>query len=66
MSSRTTQDVDWNNTDPSKVEYKIGIYGWRKRCVYFLILLILIIAIINLSLTIWVMRVMDFNWVSVT
>lgn len=62
MPSRATQDVDWNNTDPAKVEYKIGIYGWRKRCVYFLILLILVIAVINLSLTIWVMRVMDFNW----
>ncbi|EDO35421.1 predicted protein [Nematostella vectensis] len=55
-------EIDWANQDPATVIYKVGIYGWRKRCIYFLILLIMVLAVINLSLTIWIMRVMDFNW----
>lgn len=41
--------------------YKIGIYGWRKRCLYLFVLLLIIILIVNLGLTIWIMRVMWFN-----
>ena len=66
MPAQGTDEVDWNNQDPATVIYKIGIYGWRKRCVYFLILLIMVVTIINLSLVIWIMRVMDFNLVIVT
>jgi len=54
-------EIDIANHDPAYIVYKIGIYGWRKRCLYFLILLILIIAIINLALTIWIIRVQDFS-----
>ena len=57
-------EIDIANHDPAYIVYKIGIYGWRKRCLYFLILLILIIAIINLALTIWIIRVQDFSLVS--
>ena len=64
MPAQATDEVDWNNQDPATVIYKIGIYGWRKRCIYFLILLIMVITIVNLSLVIWVMRVMDFNLVN--
>uniref|UniRef100_A0A3B3QSN8 Sarcoglycan zeta n=1 Tax=Paramormyrops kingsleyae TaxID=1676925 RepID=A0A3B3QSN8_9TELE len=38
-----------------------GIYGWRKRCLYFLILLLLITMIVNLALTIWILKVMNFT-----
>ena len=65
MPAQGTDEVDWNNQDPATVIYKIGIYGWRKRCVYFLILLIMVVTIINLSLVIWIMRVMDFNLVTI-
>ncbi|XP_068718304.1 zeta-sarcoglycan-like [Montipora capricornis] len=61
MPAQEREEIDWNNQDPATVIYTIGIYGWRKRFVYFLILLIMVITIINLSLVIWVMRVMDFN-----
>jgi len=47
--------------DPAYIVYKIGIYGWRKRCIYFLILLVLIMAIINIALTIWIIKVQDFS-----
>ena len=43
--------------------YKIGIYGWRKRCLYLFVLLLLIILVVNFALTIWILRVMWFNTV---
>ncbi|XP_024085782.1 delta-sarcoglycan-like [Cimex lectularius] len=39
----------------------IGIYGWRKRCLYLLILSLLVLVILNLALTLWVLKVMEFN-----
>nr|XP_054302805.1 gamma-sarcoglycan isoform X2 [Pongo pygmaeus] len=41
--------------------YKIGIYGWRKRCLYLFVLLLLIILVVNLALTIWIFKVMWFS-----
>ncbi|KAM6946230.1 gamma-sarcoglycan isoform 1-T2 [Aplochiton taeniatus] len=41
--------------------YKIGIYGWRKRCLYLFVLLLLVILVVNFALTIWILRVMWFN-----
>lgn len=43
--------------------YKIGIYGWRKRCLYLFVLLLIIILVVNFALTIWILRVMWFNTV---
>ncbi|ESO98128.1 hypothetical protein LOTGIDRAFT_205347 [Lottia gigantea] len=39
----------------------IGIYGWRKRCLYAFILFLMIVVIMNLALTIWILRVFDFS-----
>uniref|UniRef100_A0A3Q2UI88 Gamma-sarcoglycan n=1 Tax=Fundulus heteroclitus TaxID=8078 RepID=A0A3Q2UI88_FUNHE len=41
--------------------YKIGIYGWRKRCLYLFVLLLIVILVVNFALTIWILRVMWFN-----
>ncbi|XP_035280778.1 zeta-sarcoglycan-like isoform X2 [Anguilla rostrata] len=41
--------------------YPVGIYGWRKRCLYFFILLLLVVMIVNLALTIWILKVMNFT-----
>ncbi|XP_011360122.1 gamma-sarcoglycan isoform X2 [Pteropus medius] len=41
--------------------YKIGIYGWRKRCLYLFVLLLLIILLVNFGLTIWILKVMWFS-----
>ena len=38
-----------------------GIYGWRKQCLYAVVLFILIIVIMNLAITAWILRVLDFN-----
>lgn len=47
-------------TGPDHV-YKIGIYGWRKRCLYLFVLLLIVILVVNFALTIWILRVMWFN-----
>lgn len=60
----TTGDQDVPDTTPDYL-YKIGIYGWRKRCLYLFVLILLVILVINLALTIWIVRVMWFNPVRV-
>nr|CAI5847236.1 unnamed protein product [Callosobruchus analis] len=40
---------------------RIGVYGWRKKCLYVLILLLLVMVIVNLALTLWVLKVMEFS-----
>lgn len=41
--------------------YPVGLYGWRKRCLYFFLLLLLVTMIVNLALTVWIIKVMDFS-----
>ncbi|XP_064205752.1 delta-sarcoglycan isoform X2 [Anguilla rostrata] len=41
--------------------YRVGIYGWRKRCLYFFVLLLMFLILINLALTIWILKVMSFS-----
>lgn len=56
----TTQGSNGPGPLPQHI-YTIGIYGWRKRCLYLFVLLLIIILIVNLALTIWIFRVMWFN-----
>ena len=58
----TTQDGTVPRQLPEHV-YKIGIYGWRKRCLYLFVLLLVVILVVNFALTIWILRVMWFNTV---
>ncbi|XP_061659381.1 delta-sarcoglycan isoform X5 [Syngnathoides biaculeatus] len=48
------------SSEPAHV-YKVGIYGWRKRCLYFFVLLLMILILVNLALTIWILKVMNFT-----
>ncbi|XP_041842650.1 zeta-sarcoglycan-like [Melanotaenia boesemani] len=41
--------------------YQVGLYGWRKRCLYFFLLLLLVTMIVNLALTVWIIKVMNFS-----
>ncbi|XP_036106122.1 gamma-sarcoglycan [Molossus molossus] len=41
--------------------YEIGIYGWRKRCLYLFVLLLLVILLVNFALTVWILKVMWFS-----
>ncbi|KAJ8400345.1 hypothetical protein AAFF_G00397280 [Aldrovandia affinis] len=58
--TRSTLD-DGVPDDTSDYIYKIGIYGWRKRCLYLFILILIVILTVNFALTIWILRVMWFN-----
>ena len=55
MAEKKSEDL---RTNP------IGIYGWRKRCLYFFLLLLVVIIVVNLGLTIWILIVLRFNVVS--
>lgn len=62
-------DSGGHATDPNdgfraRYNFRIGIYGWRKRCLYILILVLLVMVIVNLALTLWVLKVMEFSSVS--
>jgi len=59
----TTTDDSGTLASVSEYIYMIGIYGWRKRCLYLFVLLLLIILVVNFALTIWILRVMWFNTV---
>lgn len=60
------QCIHRNNVQSSEKPhvYKVGIYGWRKRCLYFFVLLLMILIVVNLALTIWILKVMNFTIVS--
>jgi len=56
----------WSQGSPQTTEivYKIGIYGWRKRCIYLFIVIMMATVIVNMALTIWILRVLQFSIVS--
>ncbi|XP_063285841.1 gamma-sarcoglycan isoform X2 [Pelobates fuscus] len=56
----TTQGASLERPENEYV-YNIGIYGWRKRCLYLFVLLLLIILVVNFALTIWILKVMWFS-----
>ncbi|KAF7281991.1 hypothetical protein GWI33_003721 [Rhynchophorus ferrugineus] len=65
LSSDPQNDVSRNQSSPRCHQgFRVGIYGWRKKCLYALILILLFMVIVNLALTLWVLKVMDFSAVS--
>lgn len=44
--------------------FHMGLYGWRKKCLYILILGLMILIVVNLTLTLWILKVMEFSSVS--
>ena len=42
----------------------VGIYGWRKRCIYAFVLILMVVVVMNLAITVWILRVMHFSFVS--
>ncbi|KAJ8394448.1 hypothetical protein AAFF_G00046590 [Aldrovandia affinis] len=52
-----------NNVQASEkvIVHMVGMSGWRKRCLYFFLLLLMILILVNLALTIWILKVMNFT-----
>lgn len=42
------------------------IQGWQKQCLYVIIMLLMILISVNLSLTLWILKVMELSAVSPT
>uniref|UniRef100_A0A182IZG3 Gamma-sarcoglycan n=2 Tax=Anopheles atroparvus TaxID=41427 RepID=A0A182IZG3_ANOAO len=40
---------------------QLALYGWRKKCLYALIFILMVMIIVNLALTLWIMKVMEFS-----
>ena len=64
QSASPAGGADGEGTEEQYV-YRLGIYGWRKRSLYLLVILLLSILVINFALTVWILRVTCLNTVSV-
>ncbi|XP_037792511.1 delta-sarcoglycan-like [Penaeus monodon] len=42
-------------------QYSLGLFGWRRRCLYALVLLLLVMVTLNLALTLFILRVLDVS-----
>lgn len=63
-SSRTASSVleeRASGTTQCKSGFRLGVYGWRKKCLYSLVLTLMVIVILNLALTVWLLKVMGFS-----
>ncbi|KAK4314620.1 hypothetical protein Pmani_014095 [Petrolisthes manimaculis] len=40
---------------------KVGTAGWRRRCLYILLVALLILSIVNLSITLWILKTLSFS-----
>ena len=58
---RHIDQEDELENNPRDSDIPIGIYGWKKRFLYFCILLLLVIIVVNLALTVWIMVALDFS-----
>lgn len=45
------------------IESHLGIIGWRKKCLYVLLIVLMLLIITNLVLTLWILKVMEFSTV---
>ena len=40
---------------------QIGLYGWRRRCLFLVLTILLLLVVVNLALTLWILKVMEFS-----
>ncbi|XP_045599727.2 delta-sarcoglycan [Procambarus clarkii] len=59
--------VDWGGDSGSPTivvgghNVRVATSGWRRRCLYILLLALLALSVINLSLTLWILKTIHFN-----
>ncbi|GAB0087063.1 uncharacterized protein DMENIID0001_013330 [Sergentomyia squamirostris] len=41
--------------------FHMSLYGWRKKCLCTLILGLMLLIVVNLALTLWILKVMEFS-----
>jgi len=42
----------------------VGLYGWRRKSLFMTLIFLLLLVILNLGLTLWMLKVMEFSAVS--
>lgn len=52
------------NPTKSNSGFRIVLYGWRKKCLYVLVFGLMLLIVVNLALTLWILKVMEFSAVS--
>lgn len=51
-----------SNTNSYKfTQFRIPVDGWRKKCLFLLMLVLFILIGINMALTLWIIKVMEFS-----
>ncbi|XP_043803133.1 zeta-sarcoglycan isoform X1 [Apis laboriosa] len=63
-SARTTPPIFEDRSSATSIckgGFRLGVYGWRKKCLYSLVLALMLIVILNLALTVWLLKVMGFS-----
>lgn len=64
--------VDWGGDEcPATIKVgshnvKVGTAGWRRRCLFILLFVLVLLSFINFVLTLWLLRKINFNVVSDT
>ncbi|KAK7066238.1 hypothetical protein SK128_028571, partial [Halocaridina rubra] len=59
--------VDWGGDSGSATivvgghNVRVATSGWRRRCLYILLLALLALSVMNLSLTLWILKTVHFN-----
>ncbi|CAG7688220.1 unnamed protein product, partial [Allacma fusca] len=60
---------EWLSTEETRRNFiakyqdgcQIGLYGWRRRCLFLVLAILLLLVVINLALTLWILKVMEFS-----
>ncbi|XP_021954197.1 delta-sarcoglycan [Folsomia candida] len=60
---------EWLSADETKKNFvakyhdgcQVGLFGWRRRCLFLVLIILLLLVIINLALTLWILKVMEFS-----
>ncbi|XP_062140141.1 delta-sarcoglycan [Drosophila sulfurigaster albostrigata] len=60
-SATTTNGHEGAASFVDGIEIYLGLIGWRKKCLYTLLLLLMLLIITNLVLTLWILKVMQFS-----
>lgn len=59
-SSQNNNNNNTNDNNKNNKKFHIELQGWRKQCLFALFLLLIFLVTINLVLTLWILRVMEF------
>lgn len=74
VSGARNNENEWLSSDETKKNFiakyhdgcQIGLYGWRRKCLFLVLTILLFLVVVNLALTLWILKVMEFSSVSLS